>query len=137
MQNLSNPSKVIFSAIRKKESIGSNQVITYTTLEVDIHSQMNIRTGTFHVQISGTYQFTFSALTGDSAGYVEVYVMKNDVKIFHIEDGNSGGQNNNIAYVWMMVLEANDQIKLMVGQHQIHVCGSDPIHFTGQLLSPT
>ena len=31
----------------------------------------------------------------------------------------------------------HDRIQLIVRKHQLNVCGSDQIHFTGQLLSTT
>ena len=95
---------------------------------------MNINTGTFVAPKAGIYQFTFSALTGDNNGYVEVHVIKNGQKIFHIEDGNEKENNNNLSYVWMLILQRRDSIQLKVGQHSLHSCGDDPIYFTGHLL---
>ena len=128
--------KVAFSA-QKTSGNSFNGDITYDSVPVNISptpTRMNARTGEFTAPVSGTYVFSFSAMTGTSSGYVVIDVLKNDVSLFEIKDGNSNGDSNNISYSWMSVLNSGDKIKLSVRRHQLYADLDDIVLFNGFLL---
>ena len=95
---------------------------------------MNPRSGEFTAPQAGNYQFSFSALTGNAPGYVEVTVFKNGSKIFVIIDGNDNGDQNNLSYTWMTFMNSGDKIMLRVTSHKLFADSDDLVQFNGVLL---
>ena len=95
---------------------------------------MNPRSGEFTAPQAGNYQFSFSAVTATSSGYVGVNVLKNGNELLIIHDGNDNGDQNNFSYSWMTFMNSGDKIKLSVGAHKLYADENDIVQFNGFLL---
>ena len=133
--------KVIFAAVRSSSgNMGSSGIITFDSLTTNIGNGMDSSTGKFTTPTSGLYMFTFSAVSANTNTVeVTIYVKKNDVVLFVIddeEDEKSGANERNIAYSWMLDLSTDDIVHLEMNTGGLHAEGgtSDQAHFTGHLL---
>ena len=133
--------KVIFAAVRSSSgNMGSSGTITFDSLTTNIGNGMDSSTGKFTTPTSGLYMFTFSAVSANTNTVeVTIYVKKNDVVLFVIddeEDEKSGANERNIAYSWMLDLSTDDIVHLEMNTGGLHAEGgtSDQAHFTGHLL---
>ena len=130
--------KVIFSA-RRTSGGDFDGPITYDIIDINIGGGMQSN-GKFIAPESGTYGFTFSAMTGlldmtatdKSMTRVEVFKDGN----FHhdIYDGNVADYGNNINSSWMMKLAKGQVVHLKVTFGKLFASPSIPVIFTGNLL---
>jgi len=124
--------KVIFSA-RKTSGSNFNGPITFDTIDVNIGGGMHSN-GKFIAPESGTYGFTFSALTGSGKSHTFANVYKDGNFQNYIYDGNSAGNHNNINSSWMMKLAKGQVVHLEVEFGKLYATLQNLVIFTGNLL---
>ena len=124
--------KVIFSA-RKTIEENFDGLITSDTIDVNIGGGMQSN-GKFIAPESGTYGFTFSAVTGSKKFSTYVSVFKDGNFHHDINDGNVEDYNNNINGSWMMKLAKGQVVQLMVKTGKLFANSHIPVIFTGNLL---
>ena len=127
--------KVIFSAVRTRRG-NFWGAINYDILTINLGEGFDAGSGIFKVPTSGTYRFSFSAISGlfEYEGTV-VGVKKNGEIIFVIRDSNEAekADANNISYTWMMNLSENDRINLY-SREFLWASSNSPVTFTGELI---
>ena len=126
--------KVIFEG--KKTSNGDfTDYITYEE-EVSIGEGFDASTGTFTTPMDGLYQFSFSGRSSSTTDVTFIRVYKNGDEVgIRISDRNTAGHGNNIAFIWLMELSRNDQIRLKIDSDDlVYAQSSFPVIWTGQLL---
>ena len=124
--------KVIFSA-RKTSGFAFDGSITYDTINVNVGGGMQSN-GEFIAPESGTYGFTFSAVTGDEKHVTRVLVYKDGLFTHYIYDGNEANEFNNINSSWMMKLAKGQRVHLTVTDGKLYAFSSSTVTFTGNLL---
>ena len=128
--------KVIFSA-RKRGGGDFTGLVSYEgradTIDVNVGGGMHSN-GKFIAPESGTYGFTFSAVTGreESTTWINVYLDGNLYAHHWIYDGNEANEFNNINSSWMMKLTKGQVVHLDGGK--LFATINTPVIFTGNLL---
>ena len=122
--------KVIFSA-RKTSGFAFDGSITYDTIDVNVGNGM--QSSGFIAPESGTYGFTFSAVTGDEKHVTRVLVYKDGLFTHYIYDGNEANEFNNINSSWMMKLAKGQAVHLDVNG-RLYANPQTPVIFTGNLI---
>ena len=124
--------KVIFSARKTREN-GFNGLITYDTIDINIGGGLQTN-GKFIAPESGTYGFTFSAVTGSEKSATQVGVYKDGKFHHYIYDGNEANEFNNINSSWMMKLTKGQVVHLTVTYGKLSTYFAYTVTFTGNLL---
>ena len=119
-----------FSGVKKSGGNFGGR-ITYDSSAVNFESALNLTSGVFTAPSSGTYYFSFSALTGSSRGKTTVTVYKKGVKAFEINERNVDGTMHSFSYSWVEPLNAGDTIVLDVTSHKLYVSGTYSVVFNG------
>ena len=125
--------KVIFEGRRSAHGDFTNY-ITYDE-EVSIEEGFDASTGTFTTPMDGLYQFSFSGRSGSKKDATWIRIHKNGNVRGIISDANTEGYKNNIAFIWLMELSRNDQIRLKIDSDDLLIASTSfPVIWTGQLL---
>ena len=126
--------KVIFS-VRKTSGGDFDGPIIYDTIDVNVGDGYQSN-GKFIAPESGTYGFTFSAVTGreESTTWISVYLDGNLYAHHWIYDGNEANEFNNINSSWMMKLTKGQVVHLTVTYGKLSTYFAYTVTFTGNLL---
>ena len=119
-----------FSGVKKSGGNFGGR-ITFDSSAVNFESALNLTSGVFTAPSSGTYYFSFSALTGSSRGKTTVTVFKKGSKAFEINEKNVEGTMHSFSYSWVEPLNAGDTIVLDVTSHKLYVSGTYSVIFNG------
>ena len=119
-----------FSGVKKSGGNFGGR-ITFDSSAVNFESALNLTSGVFTAPNSGTYYFSFSALTGSSRGKTTVTVYKKGAKAFEINEKNDEGTMHSFSSSWVETLNAGDTIVLDVTSHKLYVGGTYSVIFNG------
>ena len=125
--------KIFFAAYRTSGGDFSG-TITYDIADINEGAGFNKNTGTFHAPEGGTYEFTFSGISGTETSWTRVFVYKDGSLHHYIVDGNDADTFNNINSSWMMKLAQDEEVYLKVFGGKLHAISDYPVIFTGNLL---
>lgn len=132
------PGGVLFSAFLKFDTAAVNLgpgAITFNETTTNVGNSFDISTGIFKTPVDGTYQFTFSSITGSvSPSFAYVYVQKNGLNHLLIMEKNANGIWNKFGQTWVMNLLTGDQIGLYVFDGTIYIHYARQTIFTGELI---
>ena len=118
---------------------GFDGLINYDTIDEN-HGNGLQYDGKFIAPESGTYGFTFSAMTGlldmtaTDKSMTRVEVFKDGNFHHYIFDGNTAGIWNNINNSWMMKLAKGQVVHLEVDMGKLNAGAYHPVIFTGNLI---
>jgi hypothetical protein len=135
------PGGVVFSAMLNNDPPLNLRpgTLIFTKIVSNIGNSFDLITGIFKVPVSGTYQFTFSSLTGsDSNSLSYVQVMKNGNIEMSIMEGYrySKGYLNSFGQTWQMNLISGDNLSLYLADTGgiIYLVNQGFTTFTGELI---
>jgi hypothetical protein len=106
------PGGVMFAVLNSGNGIIVNVDLTFNHVVSNVGNSMNPTTGIFKAPVLGTYQFSFSAVTGSEGGMSYVYVFKNGEEAMAIVEESKVVGRNNFGQNWQMNLKTGDEIKL-------------------------
>jgi hypothetical protein len=133
------PGGVVFSAMLNNDPPLNLRpgTLIFTKIVSNIGNSFDLSTGIFKVPVSGTYQFTFSSLTGhNDNSYAYVQVMKNGNMELNIMERNAQGYLNSFGQTWQMNLISGDNLSLYLGitGSTIYLDSQRFTTFTGELV---
>jgi hypothetical protein len=139
MDTHSLPGGVMFAAeivAVSGENIAAVRYLTFTDLISNIANSFEKSTGTFTTPVTGTYEFSFSSVTGSDIGsYAQVYVRKNGENVSLIREENQTENMNNFGQTWQMNLQKGDTINLYLHGGTIYISSVDHTVFIGKLVA--
>jgi hypothetical protein len=139
MDTHSLPGGVMFAAqivSSVAENIAAARYLTFTDLISNVANSFEKSTGTFTTPVMGTYEFSFSSITGTNGGsYAHIQVQKNGEVVSIIWDDNQADNVNNIGQTWQMNLQKGDTIKLYLKSGTIYITSVSHTVFIGKLVA--
>jgi hypothetical protein len=131
------PGGVMFAAaLVGTGNIADGRYLTFTDLISNVANSFEKSTGTFTTPVTGTYEFSFSSVTGSNIGsYANIYVRKNGENVSMIRDDNNSDNYNNFGHTWQMNLQKGDTINLYLHGGTIYISSVDHTVFIGKLVA--
>ena len=126
--------KKIFFAAYKTSGNNFDGEITYDIADINEGAGFDKTTGKFTAPEGGTYEFTFSGMTGTDNSVTKVVVLKDGSWNHNIRDENAADYKDYITSNWMMKLSQGEEVNLGVAYGKLYVHSSIPVIFTGSLL---
>jgi hypothetical protein len=125
----------MFAAIRSEEVIAVGVDIGFTDSISNVGQGFDVSRGVFTAPVTGTFEFSFSALSGKSEKAF-VRVIKNGTVMLTFGENNVyTGSYNNFGYVWQLILQKGDEITLHLNTGSIYASTTHPISFIGHLVA--
>ena len=133
--------RIQFSAIRNSgpDHIASNEIITFTQINLNTGDAFNMETGVFTAPFHGVYEFQFSGLSNNFDKWIQIDVLMNDSKQFEITNYNGHGVTGkpweNVNFSWSFKMTKNDRVFLKsVRSNGLHIYpGKHHTYFSGKL----
>jgi hypothetical protein len=131
------PGGVMFAAIHSQEVNGYEIDIGFTDSISNVGQGFDVSSGVFTAPVTGTFEFSFSALTGiHGKSYAFVDVIKNGAIMFRFGDFNEvTGYYNSFGHVWQSILQKGDEMKLRLYNGAIYANPTQLISFIGHLVA--
>ena len=126
--------KIFFAAYKTSGEDFDGEITSYDIADINEGAGFDKTTGKFTAPEGGTYEFTFSGMTGTDNSVTNVGVYKDGSRHHYIRDENAADHGNNINSNWMMTLSQGEEVNLGVAYGKLYVHSAVPVIFTGSLL---
>jgi hypothetical protein len=125
----------MFAAISISSFTEAND-ITFSESISNVGQGFDVSRGVFTAPVTGTFEFSFSSMTGAIAiSYARVFVRKNGAIMLRFEDKNDSDNYNNFGHVWQLILQKGDEINLQLAAGTIFADSHYPTSFIGHLVA--
>ena len=125
--------KIFFQARKTSEWSSSDWYDIYDIVDINEGEGFDKYYGRFSAPRFGTYEFTFSAVTGNVSS-TTVRVTTSGSLHHYIVDRNDAGTGNNIHSSWLMKLSMREIVHVDVYEGTLYATSNTPVIFTGNLL---